>query len=1177
MNVVNTKINKKGVLVFFKNNLQTINNKRSKKKLKKLTKTSLKKLDREALINELSRQNTPLIKKYFKSLNIKGKSKLKKKQLQKDLKNLLNTKPTQTSKKKLNTLKTNLLKLKNEQLNTVKIKFNQTQSRASVLKNIMNTLPDSKVVINLGSNNFFTLNKNNMGSLLNRLDNLEYSEYDLDSKTKAINQIFKVKNINVSILKPPPVIPLMNFLPDDEPINIVNNINNFNTSKKVSTKKNGKFFKYTHNLGIDLTRYGIYASNSSYKERDYTNNCLIRALTLLFNDLQEPLINKDIILQDIMLKCKNRSVPMSAIKKICEDNKFTIKIKHFYELTNTRIIKYGKEGEVFNICLYDDHYFINEKVDITYYALTHYEDLKDKEDWVTYYDVIKRTIFNNNATSNPLSKDRRTTSYNVVKYLVDNKDKYLERIPITDDMFKTVYHNKFNDDNFITLDYNVETNTKIFKYELKEKKLTESLKVFFDFESCPIKKHIPFLVRCKYNNIHKGFVGFDCGKKFLEHLTTLGYKNITLIAHNITYDYRFLCKYVFNDDLIEKGKNLMCGSCMFKNYRNNTIIKIQLKDSYKLITMPLSKFGKCFKLNQGKEMMPYDIYTVENVSKRFIKKSEVMKSIHLELKTHTTDLRHNKQIKKNIKLFNENIVKWDCIKGDKIDIVKYSDKYCKIDVEVLEQGYETFRGWFLDEPFGLDIDNIVSISSLSQKFFEKSLCYDGVAMLSGVPRAFIQKCLVGGRCCLNKNKRQKVKGKVADFDARSLYPSALYRLGGLLKGVPKVLDVSTCTNIITNASQNPLSVYDGYFVKIQVVENGEDLDFSLMSYIHEKTGVRNFTNDMKGKFMYVDKITLEDLLTYQKIKFKIIKGYYYNEGRNYTCKEVIKMLYDTRKKYKKVGNPIQVCYKLLMNSIYGKTIQKPIEKDACIKRDWAETKNYIFFNYNSVVDFYKLGESKKWKISTLKPINEHFTFNSVGIEILSMSKRIMNEVFDIAQNNKLKIYIQDTDSLHIDLKNVPVLEKLFKQKYNRNLIGSDMGEFHSDFEMDDCINVYSECLIALGKKCYIDCLVGENEITGEIERDYHIRMKGCPNKSLLHTADKKFNGSLVDMYDYLYNDSSVINDDGEEIYGLGFNLLCPDINNKSMRCQFKFNNDYTIETETEFIRNLRFKKPIEVL
>tara|TARA_R110002096_G_scaffold356067_2_gene549289 strand:- start:5431 stop:8880 length:3450 start_codon:yes stop_codon:yes gene_type:complete len=1149
MNGTVSKISKKDILLFFNSNLTEINNKRIKKKLKKFTKTSLKKKNKESLIYELSRQNKPIIKKYFKSLNIKGKDKLNKNVLKKDIIKLLKKPTTITTKKKSNILKENLLKLKNEDISTYKIKFNQTQSRANVLKNIMNTLPESKVILNLGQNNFFTLNKNNMGSLMNRLNNLEYSEYDKDSKTKAINQIFKVNNISISVLKPPPNIPLMDFLPDEPINNIVNNLNNFNTSKKISTKKNGKFFKYTHNLDLDLTRYGIYKTGSDFKNRDYKNNCLIRALTFLFEELGETTINYKIILQDIMLKCKNRSVPMSSIKKICEMNDITIKIKHFYELTNTRIIKYGTKGEIFNLCLYDDHYFINDKVNIT------------------YNNLINDCYIGTNSTK----QDRRTTSYKVVKYLVDNKDKYLERIPISNEMFKTVFHNKFNDDNFITLDYNIKNNTKIFKYELKEKKSTESLKVFFDFESCPIKKHIPFLVRCKYNNIEKGFVGFNCGKKFLEHLTTLDYKNITLIAHNITYDYRFISKYVFNDDLIEKGKNLMCGSCMFKNYINNKIIKIQLKDSYKLITMPLSKFGKCFKLKQGKDMMPYDIYTEENVSKRFVKKSEVMKSIHLELKTHKTDLRHNEQIKKNIKLFNENIIKWNCSKNNYVDIIKYSNKYCKIDVEVLEQGYETFRKWFLDEPFGLDIDNIVSISSLSQKFFEKTLCYEGVAMLSGVPRSFIQKCLVGGRCCLNKNKRQKVKGKIADFDARSLYPTALYRLGGLLKGKPKVLK---------NLNYDFLKNQDGYFIKIQVIENGADLDFSLMSYIDDKSGVRNFTNDMKNKFMYVDKTTLEDLITYQEIKFKIIKGYYYDEDRNYTCKEVIKMLYDTRKKFKNEiqkdgtkGNPIQVCYKLLMNSIYGKTIQKPIEKDACIKRDWAETKNYIFFNYNSVVDFYKLGESKKWKISTLKPINDHFTFNSVGIEILSMSKRIMNEVFDIAQKNKLKIYIQDTDSLHIDLKNVPVLEKLFKQKYNRKLIGSDMGEFHSDFEMSGCINVYSEYLIAIGKKCYIDCLVGENEETGEIEKDYHIRMKGCPNKSLLHTADKIFNGSLIEMYEYLHDDNSIINEKGEIIHGLDFNLLCPDNNKKSMRAQFKFNNDYTIETETEFIRHLRFKTP----
>ena len=218
MNGTVSKISKKDILLFFNSNLTEINNKRIKKKLKKFTKTSLKKKNKESLIYELSRQNKPIIKKYFKSLNIKGKDKLNKNVLKKDIIKLLKKPTTITTKKKSNILKENLLKLKNEDISTYKIKFNQTQSRANVLKNIMNTLPESKVILNLGQNNFFTLNKNNMGSLMNRLNNLEYSEYDKDSKTKAINQIFKVNNISISVLKPPPNIPLMDFLPD-EPIN----------------------------------------------------------------------------------------------------------------------------------------------------------------------------------------------------------------------------------------------------------------------------------------------------------------------------------------------------------------------------------------------------------------------------------------------------------------------------------------------------------------------------------------------------------------------------------------------------------------------------------------------------------------------------------------------------------------------------------------------------------------------------------------------------------------------------------------------------------------------------------------------------------------------------------------------------------------------------------------------
>ena len=43
-------------------------------------------------------------------------------------------------------------------------------------------------------------------------------------------------------------------------------------------------------------------------------------------------------------------------------------------------------------------------------------------------------------------------------------------------------------------------------------------------------------------------------------------------------------------------------------------IKIVVKYSYKLIPMALRSFGECFKFDCHKEVMPYEIYTHENIS-----------------------------------------------------------------------------------------------------------------------------------------------------------------------------------------------------------------------------------------------------------------------------------------------------------------------------------------------------------------------------------------------------------------------------------------------------------------------------------------------------------------------------------------------------------------------------------
>ena len=176
-------------------------------------------------------------------------------------------------------------------------------------------------------------------------------------------------------------------------------------------------------------------------------------------------------------------------------------------------------------------------------------------------------------------------------------------------------------------------------------------------------------------------------------------------------------------------------------------------------------------------------------------------------------------------------------------IIKYASQYCEIDCSVLKQGYEVFRNWIL-EYTGLDIDCYITIQSIASRFKLKTGCYEGVAQLSGVVQQYIANCVVGGRCMTNSNKRWHVKKKIADFDACSLYPSAMNRMLGYLKGTPKVLQ----QNML---NYDFLKKQDGYFIRVKILKVGRNLQFPLLSKINEKTRVRDFSNDMVGETVYI--------------------------------------------------------------------------------------------------------------------------------------------------------------------------------------------------------------------------------------------------------------------------------------------------------------------------------------
>ena len=127
-----------------------------------------------------------------------------------------------------------------------------------------------------------------------------------------------------------------------------------------------------------------------------------------------------------------------------------------------------------------------------------------------------------------------------------------------------------------------------------------------------------------------------------------------------------------------------------------------------------------------------------------------------------------------------------------------------------------------------------------------------------------------------------VKKKIADLDACSLYPGAMFFMKGFLQGLPQVLN---------NTSYGFLKSQDGYFMRVKHVKLNKHLDFPLASKINED-GVRDFIHNMGNWIIYIDKVGLEDSITFHEAEFEIIDGYYFNSGRNNNINNVIKNLHE---------------------------------------------------------------------------------------------------------------------------------------------------------------------------------------------------------------------------------------------------------------------------------------------
>ena len=572
--------------------------------------------------------------------------------------------------------------------------------------------------------------------------------------------------------------------------------------------------------------------------------------------------------------------------------------------------------------------------------------------------------------------------------------------------------------------------------------------------------------------------------------------------------------------------------------------------------------------------MPYKLYTNENIAKR-----------HCSVEEAEEVFRASDDADK-IRQFLLNLEKLRLVRNGVFDIMEYARYYCEKDTKVLRLGYEKFRTWMLDA-MKIDIDHQVTSSGVARAYLQNEGCFEGVENLGGITREFHKQFVVGGRVMTRENKKvhaghtstvdehkegslsyitdrkecerkktERAMYAISDYDAVSLYPSAMARMPGFLKGKPKVLQPE-------QLNKKFLDSVDGYFVHIRIKHVGIRRAFPLLTEMAED-GTRRFSNDIKET--YVDKTGLEDLIEFQKVQFEILDGTYFDEGRNDTICNVMRRLFKLRQERKAVGNKIQEVYKLIMNSGYGFTIMKAPEYDLQIKSS-DEADTYIARNYGAIHSITELS-AHKIAVKVHKTIDDHYVPLHAGIEVLSWSKRIMNEVMCLAEDIGIPIFYQDTDSMHLPEADVPRLEAAFKEKYGRELRTKEenLGEFHPDFEIKDkngdkdkgYKNIRSIEGIFVGKKCYLDILEGEKD--GKIERHLHVRMKGVPTPCVKWTA-KQLRPWLdeIKAVKELYLDLL----DGRSVEF--------DLTQKGTRAKFDSARNFTVRSRDKFDRKLTFK------
>lgn len=1084
------------------------------------------KLNKAQLLEALTNTTVNNLRTVAKQLNIKGRSNMNKEQLKQSITNKPKHKPKPKPKKQT---------------------FNDIVNKGTV-NDIFKA-----IVKNEGKLNDAQVNKIwgrlNQGEMMNiKLTKKENNKLitqhiPVNEATRIYIQKFLRNGVTAQEVYVSGSDVLSEFLfPDLVDIEIYKYVPPKNKTKKLNNKAGG-FFPYINTADmVDLTRYQIYTVTQyddpeiNINERDH---CLFHALKM------SGVSNTECNLLKIQY-CGLANIQKNHLKKIADTLNRDI-ILHHPTNTNDKKEKHlfksnNKKYDDINICIFKDHYFIYEDTKYSRYSINNYDEINE---FNNPWDIIE---INKDGKIKRNSKKNKINSFDLIKILFNNG--YFKKL----DMCKFAEASQHKETkNHIYLDCLCKEQRECGGVKIKENKFT---RVFYaDCESYVNKNiyeyHKLMMLGVVNNNADDDYVNIlhvddkrfnDVNSKFynkdkiqavvyefLNIITCNGKEHALCYFHNLKYDYNLLEPYLNIIDKTEKDGQLYSVNIL---HNKKTV---ELRDSFKLLNFGLGSFGKNLNLPaeySKKEAVAYEYYTEENHNK-LCKIDDYIKMLPNE----------------DVKTFNDNMKTEDSYdkKNKTFNPLEYYKDYLRLDCLCLKKGINKFNEIILNlTDKTLCVFDCLTISSLTDKFFIIKGCYDGVYEMTGNLREYLSRAVYGGRVCVNpKYEKKIIEGKISDFDGVSLYPSAINRLCreyGLPLGKAQRME---------NFNDWDKYNYSVMTVKIKSVNKDQQMPF----IAHRGETATEYLNEAPKENIIIDKYTLQDYIEFHKIEYEILDGVYWDTGFNKKMGELVQHLFKERLKHKKNNPALANVLKLMLNSSYGKTIIKKSNSKKTIVDTSKRTCDYISDNFKTIKTYREIRDCK-YEIEEVC-YDDSYNRGHIGCAILSMSKRIMNELFNIANDNNFNIYYTDTDSLHCDFDDIPLLAKKYEEKYNKVLIGKELEQFHTDFDLkgsaDEIIATKS---IFLGKKSYMDVLESKNE-KGEIIKGHHIRLKGITEAGLIYEADK-----YKDTFEGLYTELS----EGKEI---NFCLNPYDEKNNKSKVLFEFNKG-SVKTKNLFYRNVKF-------